>query len=116
MATIPHVKPDPSGKFPDVSIDVANVNEAVIFDVAGWDYFTLQMVKDGGADVTSLVLKVQKSNDGAHPVDFASAVTQSVEGMTAVQTITCMGYVHATATTAGTSGTIRLHARVDRIR
>lgn len=118
MATIPHVKPDLAGKFPDQTIDIANINEGVIYDVSTWDYFSLQVLDDDSVAVVrgSHVLKVQKSNAGMGPVDFATPVTQSTVGMTATQTVTCMGSVHALNTTAGTSGKIRLCARVDRIR
>lgn len=115
MATIQRVYPDQKGFFSPVVTGIT-VNEEVIFDTAGWDSFTLQMVKNADADLTSLVLKVQKSNDGCNPVDFASAVTQSTEGMTAKQEVTAVGFVHAVVTTAGTSGYITLHARVQRNR
>lgn len=120
MATTVPLKPDLSGRFPDATINIANPNEGVVYDVGGWDLFSLQVLDDSEVAVdrnsAAHALKVQKSNAGMGPVDFATPVTQSVVGMTATQTVTCMGFVHATNTTVGTSGKIRLIARVDRNR
>lgn len=110
------VKPNAFGVFEPVYIDIANLNETVVFDVGGWDSFSLQRVNNGSVNVGSNVLKVQKSNNGASPVDFSGAVTLSAEGMTATQEITAIGFVHAVNTTAGTSGIIALHARVQKNR
>ncbi len=114
MADNPPIIASLAGKYPDQTLIVTEVNSSVVFDTGGWDSFTLQMTKDGDADLTSMVLKVQKSNDARNPVDFASAVTQSSEGMTAKQDVTAIGFVHAKITTAGTSGRIRLFARAQK--
>lgn len=115
MATVEILKADPAtGKFPDRTIDIANVNEAFGYDVGTWDYFTLQVLASGSVTLGSHVLKVQKSNNGADPVDFASAVTQSTDGMTELLDVTAVGYVIVKNTTAGTSGNRRLIARAQR--
>lgn len=112
MSQIQVIQPDSNGAFPSVVLTVTDSKCGVVFDLGGkYDKFSLQMVKDGSADLTSLVHKVQISQDGANPVDFTSPVTLNAAGFIATQTVTAIRYVHSTFTTAGTSGNVRLFAR-----
>ena len=114
MATVEVLKPDARGVYPVRSINLANVNEAVIFAVGDWDYMTIQRINSGSVSLGSEVLKIQQSNDGCNAVDFSSAVTLNDVGMSALLTVTGIGFVHATNTTAGSSGTIQLIAKARR--
>lgn len=117
MAQTVIYKPDPKGAFPIGTYDdISLVNTSFIYDLTdgGWDYFTLQVATSGDVTLGSIVHKIRFSNDGSNPIDFSPAITQSVAGHTGLLTITGIGFVHSTLTTAGTSGALKLYARAAR--
>lgn len=115
MATIEIIKPDVFGVFPQKTLDISLVNSSIVLDLRGgsWDYLTIQGVYDGAVTLGSLVNKIQISNTGAtaDAVDFSTAVTLSVAGMTTYLRVTAISFVHITFTTAGTSGMFRFIAK-----
>lgn len=110
-------KAGPDGRFPVLGIYLSLTDDEIVYDMDGWDYATIQLVDIGSGVVhTGNTISGQQSNDGWNGVAFATPVSFTAAGLSALLTVTAIGYLHVKTTTVGSgAGQCRVHVKASRV-
>ena len=99
MSRRPNLKPDSTGRI-EGTLDLAEYSSSgsfdeMVIDASPYDYVTVQLVAETTITIGTGSIKVRRSNDGVHAVEFAAgAVSLTAVGMSAEQVMRTAGFLH----------------------